>query len=95
MSNIQKAKTYISNTFSNTESDKLNNFLIIYISVITQDQFETVPNQKNQSIFQDQLSDWNNFFNKLYYYFSLSNPVNEAINILDNLHIKPNDKIST
>ena len=39
--------------------------------------------------------DWSKFFNKLYYYFSLSNPINEATNILNNLYMKPSNKIST
>ena len=52
-------------------------------------------NQENQGILQDWLSDWNLFVDELHQYFGLSNPIGEVANILNNLHMKPSDKIST
>ena len=47
------------------------------------------------NIFQNWLSDLNYFVNKLYYYFGLSDSVDEVANILDNFYIKHSNKIST
>ena len=52
-------------------------------------------NQEDQSILQDWLSNWNLFVDKLCQHFGLLDPVSEVANILDNLHIKPSNKIST
>ena len=52
-------------------------------------------NQEDQSILQDWLSDWNLFVNELYQYFSLFDPVGKVDNMLDNLYMKPSNKIST
>ena len=52
-------------------------------------------NQKDQGILQDWLSDWNLFVDELCWHFGLSDPVSKAANILDNLCIKPSNKIST
>ena len=52
-------------------------------------------NQEDQSILQDWLSDWNLFVNELCQYFGLSDPIDKAANMLDNLHMKPGNKIST
>jgi len=52
-------------------------------------------NQEDQYILQDWLSDWNLFVNKLRQHFGLSDPIGEAANMLDNLCIKPGNKIST
>jgi len=52
-------------------------------------------NQEDQDIFQDWLSDWNLFVNELHQHFSLSDPVGKAANMLDNLCMKPSNKIST
>jgi len=35
------------------------------------------------------------FVDKLYQHFGLSDPIGEVANILDNLHMKPGNKIST
>ena len=51
--------------------------------------------QKDQSILQDWLSDWNLFVDKLCQYFGLSNSIGKAANILDNLYMKPSDNIFT
>jgi len=47
------------------------------------------------NIFQNWLSDWNYFVNKLYYHFGFSDSVDKVANMLDNLHIKHSNKIST
>jgi len=52
-------------------------------------------NQEDQGILQDWLSDWNLFVDELCRHFGLSDPVGEAANMLDNLCMKPGDKIST
>jgi len=62
---------------------------------VAQDWFELGLNQKDQDIFQDWLFDWNYFVNKLCQHFGLSNFISEVANMLDNLCIKPSNKIST
>ena len=52
-------------------------------------------NQEDQDILQDWLSDWNLFVDKLCWHFGLSDPIGEVANMLDNLHMKPGNKIST
>jgi len=52
-------------------------------------------NQEDQSILQDWLYDWNLFVDELHWYFGLSDPVGEVANILDNLCMKPGNKILT
>jgi len=52
-------------------------------------------NQEDQGILQDWLSNWNLFVDELHQHFGLSNPIGEAANMLDNLRMKPGDKIST
>ena len=52
-------------------------------------------NQEDQDILQDWLFNWNLFVNKLHQHFGFSDPIGEVANILDNLCIKPSDKIST
>jgi len=71
------------------------NFAITYLTRVTQDWFEVSLNQKDQSILQDYLPDWNLFVNKLCWHFGLLDSIGEAANILDNLCMKPYNKIST
>jgi len=71
------------------------NFAITYLTGVAQDWFEMGLNQEDQSILQDWLSNWNLFVDELHRHFGLSDPVGEAVNMLDNLHMKPGDKIST
>jgi len=52
-------------------------------------------NQEDQSIFRDWLSDWNLFVDELYQHFGLLDPVGKVANMLDNLCMKPGNKIST
>ena len=71
------------------------NFAITYLTGVAQDWFEVGLNQEDQSILQDWLSNWNLFVDKLCWHFDLSDPVGEVANMLDNLRMKPGDKIST
>ena len=71
------------------------NFTMIYLTGVAQDQFEVGLNQEDQGIVQDQLSDWNLFVNELHRHFGLSDPIGEVANMLNNLCMKPNNKIST
>ena len=66
-----------------------------YLTRVTQDWFEVGLNQKDQCILQDWLFDWNLFVNELRQHFGLLDPIGEVVNILDNLYMKPSDKIST
>jgi len=52
-------------------------------------------NQEDQGIFQDWLSNWNLFVNELCQHFGLLDLIGKAANILDNLYMKPGNKIST
>ena len=71
------------------------NFAITYLTGVAQDWFEMGLNQKDQSILQNWLFDWNLFVDKLYWHFGLSDPVGEVANMLNNLCMKPGNKIST
>jgi len=71
------------------------NFAMTYLTGVAQDWFKVSLNQKDQDIFQDWLSDWNQFVDELHQHFGLSDSVGEAANMLDNLCMKPGDKIST
>jgi len=71
------------------------NFAMTYLTGVAQDWFKVGLNQEDQSIFQDWLSNWNLFVDELCRHFGLSDPVGEAANMLDNLCMKPGDKIST
>jgi len=71
------------------------NFAMTYLTGVAQDWFEVGLNQEDQGIFQDWLSNWILFVNKLRRHFGLLDPVGEVANMLDNLRMKPSDKIST
>ena len=66
-----------------------------YLTGVAQDWFEVGLDQEDQSILQDWLSDWNLFVDELRRHFGLSDPISEVANMLDNLHMKPGNKIST
>jgi len=66
-----------------------------YFTGVAQDWFEVGLNQENQGILQDWLSNWNQFVDKLHQHFGLLDLIGEVANMLDNLHIKPGDRIST
>jgi len=71
------------------------NFTMTYLAGVAQDWFEVGLNQKDQGTFQEWLSSWNQFVNKLHRYFGLLDLIGEVVNMLDNLRMKPGDKIST
>jgi len=71
------------------------NFTMTYFTGVAQDWFEVGLNQEDQSILQDWLSNWNLFVDELHQHFGLSDPIEKAANMLDNLCMKPGDKIST
>ena len=71
------------------------NFTMTYLTGVAQNWFEVGLNQEDQDILQDWLSDWNLFVDELHWHFGLSDPVSEVANMLDNLCMKPGDKIST
>jgi len=52
-------------------------------------------NQEDQGILQDWLFDWNLFVDELHRYFGLLDTVSKVANMLDNLRMKPSNKIST
>ena len=52
-------------------------------------------NQEDQGILQDWLFDWNLFVDELHQHFGLLDPIDKVANMLDNLCMKPCDKIST
>ena len=66
-----------------------------YLTGVAQDWFEVGLNQEDQGILQNWLSNWNLFVDKLHRHFGLLDPVGEAANMLDNLRMKPSNKIST
>ena len=71
------------------------NFAITYLTGVIQDWFEVSLNQKDQSILQDWLSNWNLFIDKLHWHFDLLDSVGKVANMLDNFHMKSSNKIST
>ena len=71
------------------------NFVMTYLTRVAQDWFEVGLNQEDQSILQNWLSDWNLFVNELHWHFGLSDSISKVANMLDNLHMKPGNKIST
>jgi len=78
----------------NTDIAKIN-FAMTYLTAVAQDWFEMDLNQEDQSIFQDWLSNWNQFVDKLHRHFGLSDSVGKVANMLDNLRMKPSHNIST
>jgi len=71
------------------------NFAMTYLTGVAQDWFEVGLNQEDQGILQDWLSDWNLFVDELCRHFGLLDPIGKVANMLDNLCMKPGDKIST
>jgi len=68
---------------------------MIYLSGIAQDWFEVTLQQKDLSYAQPWLSTWQLFVDELRVYFRLSDLVEYAANLIDNLCMKPGDKIAT
>ena len=71
------------------------NFVMTYLTRVAQDWFEVGLNQKDQGIFQDWFSYWNQFVDKLRRHFGLLDTIGEVANMLDNFCMKLGDKIST
>jgi len=66
-----------------------------YLSGVVQDWFEVVLQQKDLGYMQPWLSTWHLFVYELRVYFRLSDPVGDTTNLINNLHMKPGDKIVT
>jgi len=76
------------------DEEKIN-FVITYFSSIAQDWFEVVLQQEDLGYAQPWLSTWHLFVEELRVHFRLSDPVGGTANLIDNLHMKPEDKIAT
>jgi len=77
-----------------TDEEKIN-FALTYLSGVAQDWFEVALQQEDLSYTQPWLSTWHLFVDKLRVHFGLSDPVGDAANLIDNLRMKPRDKIAT
>ena len=66
-----------------------------YLSGVAQDWFEVALQQEDLGYTQPWLSTWHLFVDKLRVHFGLSDPVGDATNLIDNLRMKPGDKIAT
>jgi len=77
-----------------TDEEKIN-FAMTYLSSVVQDWFEVALQQEDLGYTQPWLSTWYLFVDKLWVYFGLSDPVGDAANLINNLHMKPGDKIAT
>jgi len=69
--------------------------MMTYLSSIAQDWFEVALQQEDLGYSQPWLSTWHLFVDELQVHFRLSDPVEDAANLIDNLHMKPGDKIAT
>jgi len=65
-----------------------------YPSDVVQDWFEVALQQEDLGYAQPWLFTWQFFVDKLQVHFGLSNPVEDATNLIDNLCMKPGDKIT-
>jgi len=77
-----------------TNKEKIN-FAMTYLSGVAQDWFEVTLQQKDLSYAQPWLSTWQLFVDELRVHFGLSDLVEYAANLIDNLCMKPGDKIAT
>ena len=77
-----------------TDKEKIN-FTLTYLSGVAQDWFEVALQQEDLGYTQPWLSTWHLFVDKLRVHFGLSDPVGDAANLIDNLRMKPGDKIAT
>jgi len=66
-----------------------------YLSSVAQDWFEVTLQQEDLSYTPTWLSTWHLFVDELWVYFGLSNPLGDAANLINNLCMKPGDKIAT
>ena len=77
-----------------TNEEKIN-FVMIYLSSVVQDWFEVVLHQEDLGYAQPWLSTWYLFVEELQVHFGLSDPVENAASLIDNLCMKLGDKIAT
>jgi len=77
-----------------TDEEKIN-FVMTYLSSVAQDWFKVALQQEDLSYAQLWLFTWHLFVEELRVHFRLSDPVGDAANLIDNLCMKPGDKIST
>jgi len=77
-----------------TDEEKIN-FVLTYLSGVAQDWFEVTLQQEDLGYMQPWLSTWHLFVDELWVHFGLSDPVGDAANLIDNLRMKPGDKIAT
>jgi len=77
-----------------TDEEKIN-FALTYLSGVAQDWFEVALQQEDLGYTQLWLSTWHLFVDELRVHFGLSDPVGDAANLIDNLRMKPGDKIAT
>jgi len=60
-----------------------------------QDWFKVALQQEDLGYAQPWLSNWHLFVEELQVHFGLSDPVGDTANLIDNLRMKPGDKIAT
>jgi len=77
-----------------TDKEKIN-FVLTYLSGVAQDWFEVALQQEDLDYTQPWLSTWHLFVDELQVHFRLLDPVGDAANLINNLCIKPGDKIAT
>jgi len=77
-----------------TDEEKIN-FVMTYLSSVAQDWFEVALQQEDLGYTQLWLFTWHLFVEELRVHFRLSDPVGDAANLINNLCMKPGDKIST
>jgi len=65
-----------------------------YLSSVVQDWFEVTLQQEDLSYTQPWISTWHLFVDELQVHFGLSDPVEDTTNLIDNLHMKPRNKIA-
>ena len=77
-----------------TDEGKIN-FAMTYLSGVAQDWFKVALQQEDLGYMPTWLSTWHLFVDELRVHFGLSDPVGDAANLIDNLRMKPGDKIAT
>jgi len=77
-----------------TDEEKIN-FAMTYLSGIAQDWFEVALQQEDLGYAQSWLFTWHLFVEELRVHFGLLDPVGDAASLIDNLRMKPGDKIAT
>jgi len=77
-----------------TDEEKIN-FAMTYLSGVAQDWFEVALQQEDLGYAQPWLFTWHLFVEELRVHFGLSDPVGDAASLINNLRMKPGDKIST